>query len=90
MVFKGKKSRSNINHWLREFQETINKIAGNNFLKFTECIWSYGCNSPPPMRTNKVDKIKENIFPYLDMKLCWMDKGELELAVFRKPNQELK
>ena len=46
-VIEGQKLRSDINHWLGNFQSTINKIAGNDFLKFTACIWSYRRESPP-------------------------------------------
>ena len=39
---------------------------------------------------NKVDEIKTNEFPYLDMKLFWNDERTLECQVYRKPNQRLK
>ena len=41
-VIEGVKLRSNVSHWLQNFQSAINEIAGNDFLKFMACTWSYG------------------------------------------------
>jgi len=44
----------------------------------------------PPMRTNKVDEVKLNKFPYLDMEFFWNDEGCLKTRIYQKPNQQLK
>ena len=35
VVFKGKTKTSKIRDWLEEFQQTVNKAAGNQHLQFT-------------------------------------------------------
>ena len=39
LVFKGKKSLSEIKRWIEDFQSNVNKIAGNGYLQFTCKIW---------------------------------------------------
>ena len=46
MVFKGKKSVREIKDWLDEFQQTVDKAAGNQHLKFTAEIWKPDENPP--------------------------------------------
>ena len=40
MVFTGNKSAREIKAWLEEFQQTLNKVAGNQHLQFTAEIWT--------------------------------------------------
>ena len=47
VVFKGKKSLKEIKDWLDEFQQTVDKAAGNQHLQFTAEIWKPDENPPP-------------------------------------------
>ena len=50
VVFKGKKKAREIRDWLEEFQQTVNKAAGNQHLQFTTEIWTTEENSPTPAK----------------------------------------
>ena len=50
VVFKGKKSVKEIKYWLDEFQQTVDKAAGNQHLQFTAEIWKPNENPPPLKR----------------------------------------
>ena len=54
VVFKGKKSVQNIKNWLVEFQQTVEKGAGNQHLQFTAEIWMNGTNLPLSAKKYKV------------------------------------
>ena len=47
MVFRDKKSVKEIKDWLDEFQQTVDKAAGNQNLQFTAKIWKPDDNPPP-------------------------------------------
>ena len=47
VVFKGKKGVKDIKDWLDEFQQTVDKVAGNQHLQFTTKIWKPNENSLP-------------------------------------------
>ena len=89
LVFKGKKSLSDIKRWREDFQSRVNKIAGNEYLQFTCEIWM---PNPRPSKYKKdyVSEIATKTFPYLDLEFIWNADGELEYQVHRKPNQQLK
>ena len=40
MVFKGNRNSRKIRDWIEEFQQTVNKAAGNQHLQFTAEIWT--------------------------------------------------
>ena len=42
LVFKGRRSKSEIQIWRDKFQEKIDKIAGNDYLQFTCESWNPG------------------------------------------------
>ena len=47
VVFKGKESVKEIKYWLDEFQQTVDKAAGNQHLQFTAEIWKPNENPTP-------------------------------------------
>ena len=74
VVTSTKWSKRQIDDWLILFQARVNKIAGNDYVKFTIKAWS--------------DDLQK--FPFWDMDLYWLGKGELRFKIHLKPNQELK
>ena len=46
VVFKGKKTVKEKRDWLDEFQQTVDKAAGNQHLQFTAEIWKPDDNPP--------------------------------------------
>ena len=55
VVFKGKKLAKEVKYWLEEFQQTVNRAAGNHHLQFTAEIWTTEAN--PPL-TTKEDRVQ--------------------------------
>ena len=47
VVFKGKKSVQEIKDWLSDFQQTVDRAAGNQHLHLTSKIWTNDRNLPP-------------------------------------------
>ena len=90
VVFKGKKKASEIIYWLEEFQQKVNKAAGNQHLHFTAEIWMTEDNSPTPGKEERVQIVMNGEFPFLDMKMSWSPEGGLQFGVFRKNGQQLK
>ena len=87
MVFKGKRKASEIRDWLEEFQQTVNKAAGNQHLQFTAEKWMKEENSPTPENEERVQIATNNEFPFLDMKTSWSSEGDLQFGVFKKTEQ---
>ena len=54
VVFKGKKSVKEIKDWLDEFQQTVDKAAGNQHLQFTTEIWKPDENPSPSSERGQV------------------------------------
>ena len=69
LVFKGKKSVQDIKKWLAEFQQTVDKVSGNQSLQFTAEIWTNDTNLPLPAKEDKVQIVMNKKFPFLDMKM---------------------
>ena len=69
LVFKGKKSVQDIKKWLAEFQQTVDKVSGNQHLQFTAEIWTNDTNLPLPAKEDKVQIVMNKKFPFLDMKM---------------------
>lgn len=94
-VFKGTKTATQVEQWLSSFQDEVDRIAGNNFLRFTADVWVSSKQSELKGDTTKLSrqiKVHDNDqFPFLDMQLSWKDVGDgLIFGVYLKPNQELK
>ena len=76
-MFTGKKSAREVKYWLEEFQQTVNKSAGNQNLKFTAEIWTTEENYPTPAKKERVQIVTNDKFPFLDMKMSWSPEGDL-------------
>ena len=77
LLFKGKKSLSEIKIWREDFQVRVNKIAGNEYLQFTFDLWMPN-TIPSRNKQDNVQEIVSNNFPYLDLEFLWNSDGELE------------
>ena len=77
MVFTGKISAKEVKYWLKKFQQTVNKAAGNQHLKFTAEIWTTEKNSPIPAKEERVQIVTNDEFPFLDMKMSSSPEGDL-------------
>ena len=53
-MFTGKKSAIEVKDWLEEFQQTVNKSAGNQHLKLAAEIWTTEDNPPTPTNEERV------------------------------------
>ena len=69
VVFNVNKSVQEIKDWLVEFQQTVNKAVGNQYLHFTVEIWTNDMNLPPSVKKYKVQIATNNEFLFLDMKI---------------------
>ena len=90
VVFKGRKSVKEIKYWLDEFQQTVDKAAGNQHLQFTAEIWKPDENPPPQAKEDRVQIVTKDEFPFLDMKMRWTPEGEVHFGVLRKAGHQLK
>ena len=68
----------------------MDKEAGNQYLQFTAEIWKPDENSPPQVKEDRVQIVKKDEFPFLDIKMKCTPEGELNFSVFRKAGQKLK
>ena len=66
MLFKGKKSLSEIKIWIDDFQSRVKKIAGNEYLQFT-CKMFMPNASPTRNKQENVSDLATNTFPYLNL-----------------------
>ena len=89
-MFTGKKIAKEVKYWLEEFQQTVNKAAGNQYLQFTAEIWTTKKNSPIPTKEEIFQILTNNGFPFLDMEMSWSLERYLQLSVFRKRGHQLK
>ena len=71
MVFTGKKSAREVKDWLEEFQQTVNKSAGNQHLQFTAEICKNEENAPTPVKEEIIQIVTNDNFLSLDMKMSW-------------------
>ena len=69
VVFTGKRKASKIRDWLEEFQQTVNKAAGNQHLQFTEEIWTKEENPQTPAKEEIIQIETNDELPFLDMKI---------------------
>ena len=66
---KERKKTSEIKDWLEKFQQTVNLVAGHQYLKFTAEIWTDGANPRPPEKEDWVQIVTKDEFPFLDMNM---------------------
>ena len=70
LVFKGRRSISEIRIWRDKFQEEIGEIAGNDYLQFTCETWNPGgCLSRNKTETSSM--VTDTVFLFLDIELFW-------------------
>ena len=80
LVFKGKRSISEIQIWIYKLQEKIDEITGYDYLQFTCENWNPGgCTSRNENKTTSMVTYK--ILPFLDLELFWYNSGRLEFQV---------
>ena len=69
VVFKENKSVQEINDWLADFQQTLDKAVGNQHLQFTAKIWTNEMNIPPSAKKDKDQIMTNDEFPFLVIKI---------------------
>ena len=84
MVFKGNKKANEIKYLLEKFHQKVKTAAGNQHLQFTAEIWTNKANHPTPEKEDRVQIVKNNEFPFLDMKMICPPEGDLQFGLFRK------
>ena len=89
-MLKGKNSVQEISDWLAEFQQIVNKVAGNQNLQFTIEIWINDDNLPHSAKKDRVQIVENDEFPSLDMKMSWSPEGGIQFGIFRKNGHKLK
>ena len=62
----------------------------NQHLQFTAEIWTNEANTPTPKKEDRIQIVKNNEFPFLDIKMSWSPEGDLQFEVFREKVQKLK
>jgi hypothetical protein len=67
VVFNSKKTKTQIQTWLNDFQLTVDELCGNSFLQFTAVMWHSGGRSSRSTTNLSVDT--NPAFPYLDMEM---------------------
>jgi hypothetical protein len=87
VVFNSKKTKTQIQTWLNDFQLTVDELCGNSFLQFTAVMWHSDGRSSRSTTNLSVDT--NPAFPYLDMEMYWSGRGHLRFRVHLKPNQQL-
>ena len=86
-VFNRKLSYPQMIAWMNEFQDTVNTIAEGDYLRFTCNMWIP--QEEPHEDYNPYVKVTtQNLFPYLDLQMSWINNG-LSFKVYKKPNQQL-
>ena len=66
LVFKGKRSMSEIRISRDKFQDKVDEISGNNYLHFT-CETCNPCGSPSINETKTTSMVTEKSFPFLNL-----------------------
>ena len=89
-MFTEKKSAREVKYWLEDFQQTVNKEAGNQHLQSTVEIWTTEKISSTLVNEERVQIVTNHGFPFLDMKMSWSPEGDLQFSVFRKKGHQLK
>jgi hypothetical protein len=87
LVFKGKRSASEIHKWLQELQTEINETVEGTYFQVTMVVWEPGGTD---RSFGSLSVTKTQSFPYLDMELVWSRSGALNFRVHLKDNQQLK
>jgi len=91
-AFNNKLSCDDMLKWRTKFQNSVNRLAGGNYLQFTCSMWLDKSRRELPTEQNdpKISIETGNFFPYLDTELVWATNGNLQFRVHLKSNQQLK
>jgi len=91
-VFNNKLSYDDMLKWRTKFQNSVNRLAGGNYLQFTCSVWLDKSRRELPTEQNdpKMSIETGNFFPHLDTELVWASNRNLQFRVHLKPNQQLK
>lgn len=87
VVFNSKKTKTQIQTWLNNFQLTVDELCDNSFLQFKAVMWQSDGRASRATANLSVDTNQS--FPYLDMEMYWSGRGGLRFRVHLKPNQQL-
>ena len=87
VVFEARKTKTQIQTWLDNFQLAVDELCGNSFLQFKAVMWQSGGRLSRDTPNLSVDT--NPAFPYLDMEMYWSSRGQLRFRVHLKPNQQL-
>ena len=79
-----KKGVQEIKDWFADFQQIVDKSAGNQHLQFTVEIWKNDTHLPPSAKKDKVQNVENDKYPFLDIKISWSPERLLKIGVFRK------
>ena len=88
MFFKVNKSVQDLIDWLAYFQHIVEKEEVNQHLRSIVEIWTNNTNLPPSEKKYKVQIVANNKFPFLDMKMSFSPKGDLQFGVFIHKGQK--
>jgi hypothetical protein len=88
VILDGVKTNAEVGMWISSFQKEVNRVTGYKGLIFTVSIWREMENNEASHP--KAEVVKSSHFPFLDMKMTWLDKGDLRFGVYLKPGQQLK
>jgi len=91
-AFNNKLSHNDMLKWKTKFQNSANRLAGENCLQFTCSMWLDKSRRELPTEENDPETSIEtgNFFPCPDAELVWATNGNLQFRVHLKPNQQLK
>ena len=90
MVFKSKKKIQGIKDWLKYFQQTVDKAAGNQHLQFTAEIWTNNKNLPPSDKKDRSQIYPDDGLTVLDMNIrCYLE-GDAQFERFSNKEKLLK
>eukprot|EP00984_Skeletonema_dohrnii_P023783 scaffold12871_cov72-Skeletonema_dohrnii-CCMP3373.AAC.1 len=84
-----KKTTDEVCDWLELFQGRANTLTGSDSLKFTMEIWNPDAPEDEVPRLKKVEIVRKEAFPYLDLEMYWRNE-DLQFRVHVKENQALK
>ena len=88
LILNGKRNKSEMIDWLKDFQATIDALTRGDYFKFTATIWDRSAESSGSYGPLEISNSPS--LPFLDMNIAWSNSGNLSFSVYRKPGQELK
>ena len=87
LVFKGRRSISEIRIWRDKFEEKVDKIAGNDYLQFT-CDTSNPGRQFPITETETTSMVTDKVFAFLDLEFLWR-KVRISISPKGKPTAQV-